>query len=249
MTYLLSEINHIGIIMASDSSEARRCQTGELVFVEVDKTLYFKELNIGISTWGKSWVGSQNVNEWIKDKFQEFVFLKKIGPNQALAELTKFLADCFNQKGHLKLDEDMGLHVAGYNTDEAGAAPGICHVFKEKGSHLFEPQFTMLSLPKHEYAYHLRNGIYEEFSMMWPRLLEVDDSFRDLIRKRYLAEVKEFGDPLAVSAEWLGSWVKQMCLVFKTAGLPEYIGKAVKVLTFNQKGDVRKFRLGEMVNY
>lgn len=245
MTFLLSEINHDGVIMASDSSESIPKPSGEVDFAEVDKTLYFKELNIGISTWGKSWVGSQNVNEWLKDKIQEFVITKGIGPNQGLAEVTSFLANRLGQESRLKLEDDIGLHVAGYNTDGVGGEPGICHVFKEKGSQGFQAQLTMLSLPKDSYSYHLRNGMYEEFSMMWPKLLEVENTFRDLVRQHHAADVQPFSDPTAVFAEWLGNWVKQMCLVFKTAGLPEYIGKTIKVLTFNQKGNVRWFRLKE----
>jgi hypothetical protein len=246
MTFLLSEINHDGVIMASDSSESIPKPSGEVDFAEIDKTLYFKELNIGISMWGKSWLGSHNVNEWLKDKIQEFVFTKSTGPNQALAEITNFLADKLNKECKIDGTNDMGFHIAGYNSDNEGASPGICHVFIQPGFPKFHNQHIQLELPKDIPACHLRNGMYKEFSVMWPALSGLDESFRSQVSSKYKSLIKPHPDPVAVRAEWLGSWVKQMCLVFKTAGLPEYIGKTVKVLTFNQKGNVRKFQLGKM---
>ena len=49
MTFVLSEISRLGVIMGSDSSETRTDGASE-DFVEVEKTLYFPTLNIGVST-------------------------------------------------------------------------------------------------------------------------------------------------------------------------------------------------------
>ena len=54
MSFVLSEINHDNVVMASDSSETREYPDGRVDFADVDKTLYFGQLNIGISTWGES---------------------------------------------------------------------------------------------------------------------------------------------------------------------------------------------------
>ena len=72
MTFVLSEINKDGIIMASDSSETHTNNAGSMKFLEVDKTLYFKSLNIGISTWGHAEVGNQGINEWLNDSMADF---------------------------------------------------------------------------------------------------------------------------------------------------------------------------------
>lgn len=252
MTFILSQINHDRIIMASDSSETRMDPDGTVSFAEVDKTLYSKEINIGISTWGDAEVGNQGINEWLKQALADFRAQSK--PNQILKQITHFLAKRLDDSFGLNDTADnsllhMGLHVAGYNFDSGNVSPGICHVFIAPGMRRFNPELTMLSLPKHVPGFHLRNGMYEEFAIMWPALSGIDASFRSLIESRYQKEKTSPKDPVRLQAEWLGNWVKQMCLVIKTAGLPEYIGKTVKVLTFNRDGNARWFRLPEIEEF
>jgi len=88
--------------------------------------------------------------------------------------------------------------------------------------------------------------MYEVFAVMWPALSGIDATFRSLIASSYKNELVSPVDPVALQAEWLGNWIKQMCLMIKTAGLPEYIGKTVKVLTFSSAGNARWFHLPEM---
>ena len=104
----------------------------------------------------------------------------------------------------------------------------------------------MLALPNEDTNFHLRNGMYEEFAIMWLALFGIDTSFRGLIATRYQNEIEASKDPVSLQDEWLGNWVKQMCLVIKTAGLPEYIGKTVKILTFDLTRNVRWFHLPDM---
>lgn len=246
MSFILSQINKDGIIMASDSSETHINSAGNQIFVEVDKTLYFDDVNIGISTWGDAQVGDQGINDWLNQALSDF----KTPDNarQMLENITSFLANRLNKEFGLdgttpNRSIHMGLHIAGYNSSSKGALPGICHVFIEPGFRKFDPQLTMLSLPNEGTTFRLRNGMYEEFAIMWPALSGIDASFRSLIASRYKCEIQPSNDPVALQAEWLGSWVKQMCLVIKTAGLPEYIGKSVKVLAFSQEGKPRWFQL------
>ena len=89
--------------------------------------------------------------------------------------------------------------------------------------------------------------MYEEFALMWPALSGIDDSFRGLIQFFHNNKISAPEDPTRLRAEWLGNWIKQMCLMIKTAGLPEYIGKTVTVLNFNRNGRSRWFELPEMV--
>ena len=250
MTFVLSRINRYGIIMASDSSETHTdTKTDIRKFVEVDKTLYFDGINIGISTWGDAEVGNQGINKWLNQAVADFK-LHFQGKN-ILQEITSFLAKKLDKAFGLdgkKVNSSlhMGLHVAGYNSTIENALPGICHVLIEPGFSQFDPQMTMLSLPNEKATFHLRNGMYEEFAIMWPALSGIDASFRSLIATRYQNEIESSKDPVSLQAEWLGSWVKQMCLVIKTAGLPEYIGKTVKILTFDFVKNVRWFYLPEM---
>ena len=73
MTFVLSQIDKNGIIMASDSSETHTNKiTGFRKYVEVDKTLYFDEINVGISTWGDAEVGNQGINDWINQSVADF---------------------------------------------------------------------------------------------------------------------------------------------------------------------------------
>jgi hypothetical protein len=78
---------------------------------------------------------------------------------------------------------------------------------------------------------------------MWPALSGIDATFRNLFKFHYKGYIQPASDPVALRAEWLGNWVKQMCLTLKSAGMPEFIGKSVNVLTFNYKGGVRWFKL------
>ena len=250
MTFVLSQINKDGVIMASDSSETRTNErTGVQEFVEVDKTLYFDEINIGISTWGDAEVGNQGINEWLNQSVAEFE--SQFQSEAILQEITSFFAkkldNAFGLDGKkVNPSLHMGLHIAGYNSTTEKVLPGICHVFIEPGFTQFDPQMTMLSLPNEGTNFHLRNGMYEEFAIMWPALSGIDASFRGLIATRYQNEIQPPKDPVSLQAEWLGNWVKQMCLVIKTAGLPEYIGKTVKILTFNFERNVRWFHLPQM---
>jgi hypothetical protein len=249
MTFILSEVNHDAIFMASDSSETWIDSSGNEKFVEVDKTLYFPEINIGISTWGDAEVLGQGLNDWLKQAVLDFAQHKK--SDQVLADFTAFLSERLDKALGLdgttpNSEYHMGLHIAGYNSSSDQTPPGICHVFIDPNFNKFQPQETLLSLPPHISAYHLRNGMFEEFAIMWPALYGIDTSFRNLIALNYQDIIRIPEDPIALKAEWLGSWVKQMCLVIKMAGLREYIGKKVKVLSFNQQGDVKWFHLPEM---
>ena len=235
--------------MASDSSETFEYSDGRQEFCEVDKTLYFQSINIGISTWGHAQVGDQGINEWLEDAISEFVKLQILKQN--LEKVTAFLASKLNKAFGLdgykqNLETHMGLHIAGFNSTSKNALAGICHVFIEPGFYKFDPQLTVLSLPDKGASFQLRNGMYEEFAIMWPALSGIDASFRTLIASRYKNEIRPSKDPIALQAEWLGNWVKQMCLVIKTAGLPEYIGKTVKILTFDSQSKPRWFYLNEM---
>ena len=238
--------------MASDSSETHTDSSGIMKFVEVDKTLHFKSLNIGISTWGDAEVNNQDINEWLNLSMNSFEQEQK--SNNVLEQVVDFLSkkldEAFGLDGTAPNHSiHMGLHIAGYNSFPENRTPGICHVFIQPGFYKFDPQKTMLSLPSYVPGYHLRNGMYEEFAMMWPALSGIDASFRRLIASQYQDEIEPARDPIALQAEWLGSWVKQMCLIIKTSGLPEYIGKSVKILSFNHKGNVRWFILPELIEF
>lgn len=209
MTFVLSQIDSDGIIMASDSSETHiNNMTGDRKFVEVEKTIYFKEINIGISTWGDAEVNNQGINDWLEKTVTDFKSLDH-GDN-ILEEITYFLAtkldNEFSLDGKKKNNSvHMGLHVAGYNSISEKTLPGICHVFIEPGFTNFDPQMTMLSLPNPNANFHLRNGMYEEFAVMWPALSGIDASFRALIAQRYQNDLEVPKDPILLKAEWLGN--------------------------------------------
>jgi hypothetical protein len=94
MTFLLSEISHFGIIMASDSSETRTT-LGRTTFVDVEKTHHFPEINVGISTWGHATVGNQGIDEWLELEVGSFVRLERT--DAILSDLTEHLAQKLNE--------------------------------------------------------------------------------------------------------------------------------------------------------
>jgi hypothetical protein len=164
MTFLLSEINHFGIVMASDSSETRTVQ-GKNTFTEVEKNHYFSRLNVGISTWGHATVGSQGIDEWLQEAVDEFAQLGET--DGILSGLTSHLAQRLDEAYHFdgtrrRSTIRMGLHIAGYHSS-ANDAPGFCHVFVEQDYPRFDPQETQLYLPEHIPARHLRNGMLDEY--------------------------------------------------------------------------------------
>jgi hypothetical protein len=238
MTFLLSEINHFGIVMASDSSETQTVD-GKSTFAEVEKTHYFSKLNVGISTWGHATVGDQGIDEWLRETVEDFTQLGKT--DELLSGLTSHIARRLDEAFHLDGTRRnnsirMGLHIAGYNSS-TNDAPGFCHVFIDQGYPYFDPQETQLYLPEHIPARHLRNGMldeygFDEFAIMWPALSGVFESFHSMMLKRYPHMTRPLQYSPVIRAELLGNWVKQLCLVVKLAGIPEHIGKAVRVLTF-----------------
>jgi hypothetical protein len=171
MTFVLSEINHEGVVMASDSSQtildnATKKITG---FVEKEKTFYFKGLNIGLSSWGLAQVGAQDIGIWLEGPVKEFMeTVNQTGNSDRLAAFTNFLArqldEAFKLDGKKENDSlHMGLHICGYNSS-TDKSPGMCHIYINPGQNRFIPELTVIpSLPKGIPANHLRNGIHEEF--------------------------------------------------------------------------------------
>ncbi len=233
--------------MSSDSSETQIKNDVEN-FVEVEKTLYLPKLNIAVSTWGDAMVENQGINPWLEARVIQYCQAKAVQINYELIDFTEFLCREFNRAfgfdGTPRLhDHHLGVHVGGYND---GVHPGLCHVFIEKNKPTFEAQPTLPSLPPHVPAFHLRNGMYEEFALFWPALSGIDESFRMLIQEMRSDSIVPHTDPVAIRAEWIGNWVKHMCLSTKNAGLPEYIGKTVRVVAFDHEAKPRKFRISEM---
>jgi hypothetical protein len=254
MTFLLSEINHFGIVMASDSSETRTAH-GKSTFTEVEKTHYFSKLNVGISTWGHAIIDGQGIgiDEWLRETVEEFTHLGNT--DGILSGLTSHLAvrldEAFYLNGSNRSKIRMGLHIAGYDSSTSDA-PGICHVFIDQDHLRFDSQQIQLRLPEHYLNQQLRNGMldeygFDEFAIMWPALSGVFESFRNVLLKRYSSITQPLQYSPAVQAELLGNWVKQLCVVVKLAGIPEHIGKAVRVLTFDKSGNPQRFILPEMI--
>lgn len=246
MTFVLSQISQNGIIMASDSSETwTDPDTGNKTYIEFDKTLYFSRLNVGVSTWGDAQVGEEEINEWLDRTIAKFNSQNLDGLLRRLADyIASKLNDALKSGKMEDHEHHMGLHIAGYDSSES--QPVICHVFIEPDSKGFEAQMTMPVLSRSQKVFHLRNGMYREFATMWPALFGVDQSLRTLFAEGYRDELIDADDPIALESEWLGNWVKQVCLVSKTAGLPEYIGKTVKILAFDKDCRPRWFHIKEM---
>jgi hypothetical protein len=109
--------------MASDSSETCDHPDGRQEFCEVDKTLYFPSVNMGISTWGHAQVGDQGINEWLEAAMSEFVKLRN--SEQSLEKIAAFLANkldkAFGLDGNKKnIEIHMGLHIEDKKTRASG---------------------------------------------------------------------------------------------------------------------------------
>lgn len=248
MSFVLSEITTLGVIMGSDSSETVTVD-GTETFHEVQKTLYFPKLNIGVSTWGDAQIKDTPINDWLISKSDEYCTNRIVSLNHELTSFTTFLAEQFDSAfaltgGNISHNFHLGVHIGGYNDR---VHPGLCHVFVEPNKPNFEGQHTMPTLPPNVSGFHLRNGIYEEFAFLWPALSGIDESFRLLFQHNWQSALKPITDPVRVRSEWLGNWVKQVCLISKTAGLPEYIGKSVCVLAFDHNAKPRWFKLPEVI--
>ncbi len=130
MTFILTELSDFGIIMAADSSETRN-NNGEESFEEVDKIIYFPELNIGISTWGDALVAGKDINIWLKEIIKEFKQNKNVNDfkNKLLSDISEHIAEKLNEifpNGEAVL----GLHIAGYtySVELKEYRPGVFHV-------------------------------------------------------------------------------------------------------------------------
>jgi|GEM_PF-6532328 len=247
MTFLLSNTISNRVFMAADSAETATYADGSRAIREIEKTLYFPKLNVGISTWGSAKIGNIGINEWLRDSLIEY---HDANDSLRLTRLTNFLASRLDaefglpKRGHSLAE--MGLHIGGFETGEVNCPPGLCHVFIGKDRDRFEPELTHPSLKVGGFL--LFNGMYEPFSMMWHELKEVDDKYRAIVERSYPHLIKLDRDRwIDFHAEWLGGWVKQLCITFKVVGMPEYVGKAIRVLTFDNNGDRRNYEIPEIV--
>jgi hypothetical protein len=262
MTFILTELSDIGIIMAADSSETKEDERGQ-IFEEVDKIIYFPQFNIGISTWGYAIVEDMDINSWLKkevEKFKNSIKEKDI-LNKYLMKLSDYLAFRLNEV--LPEGKFVGLHIAGYTFSEEYEEyrPGIFHVHNHNKENIREIRRCMTEehrtdptkiiaertkpiLKKGE-AIHIRNGIYEEFALFFPAFQGLKISFIDTIRHFYEDLIDTSNtDILKVEAESIANWVRLMCNTFSEAGIPPYIGKKIRVLAI-KNNDYRKFTLDE----
>ena len=264
MTFILTELSDFGIIMAADSSETRT-DNGKESFEEVDKIIYFPELNIGISTWGYALVDNKDINTWLKEIIDEFKQNKNGDDfkNKFLNEISEQIAKKLNEE-FPNGEAVLGLHIAGYtySTEFKEYRPGIFHVHNHDKNNIreirrcltpehrageptkFIAEKTKPILKKGE-AIHLRNGIYEEFALFFPVLQGLKETFRNTIMLSHENMINTNDlDLIKIEAESIANWVRLMCNTFNDAGLFPYVGKRVRVLAIREDSH-RKFTLNE----
>jgi hypothetical protein len=262
MTFILTELSDLGIIMAADSSETVTDSNCEQ-FQECNKIIYFPELNIGISTWGDAIVENKGINDWLNEKIKEFKSDKNGSnlKNKYLEDVSNFIAEKLNI-AFPKGESVLGLHITGFSRHNSEFRPGIFHVHnhnekdKQEISNCLTPEHRN-GQPKKFFAektkpilnireaLHLRNGIYKEFALFFPALQGVKQSFVNIIRSKYGSKIDLSKlDVLKIQAESVANWVRLMCNTFSEAGILPYVGKNVKVLLI-QENKYRKFVLNE----
>ena len=262
MTFRITELSNFGIIMAADSSEST-CDGQS--FEEVDKIIYFTRFNIGISTWGDAVVENKGINDWLKEKIDEFKGTKTEENirNKYLEEVSEFLAKKLNE-AFPNGDSVLGLHIASYTYSKRHEEyrPGVFHVHnhdkrkvreirichtpehREGDPTKFIAEKTRPILEKDD-AIHLRNGIYEEFALFFPALQGLKETFRNTIMLSHENMINPGNlDLIKIEAESVANWVRLMCNTFTEAGLSPYIGKKIRVLAL-QVNKLRKFTLDE----
>lgn len=264
MTFILTELSDFGIIMAADSSETRM-QNGEESFEEVDKIIYFPDLNIGISTWGDAIVDNKDIDSWLKEAIGRFKQNKNDNnlKNKFLSDISKHIAEKLNEifpNGEAVL----GLHITGYtySVELKEYRPGVFHVHNHDERNIreirrcltpehrngepkkFIAEKTKPILQKGE-AIHIRNGIYEEFALFFPALQGLKETFRNTLMLSHEDMVNTNDlDLVKIEAESIANWVRLMCNTFNEAGLFPYVGKRIRVLAI-QEDNHRKFTLNE----
>lgn len=247
MTFVLSDIISNRVFMASDSAETITYSDGSQRIEDVEKSLYFPRLNVGISTWGNARVNNVNINLWLKETLSTYCDDTR---EVRLSNLTSFLAGQLDREFGLprlgRGNFEMGLHIGGFESRDRACPPGLCHVFINKNEKQFIAEFTRPKLPEGE-IFFLRNGMYEPFAMMWDELRKIEGKYAEIVARSYPGLIQpDNHDQIDLHAEWLGSWVKQLCMILKNVGMPEYVGKTVRVLSFDNNRDVRTYELPEI---
>src|SRR3989344_5171254 len=157
MTFILTELSDLGIIMAADSSETVTDSKGKQHFQECNKIICFPEFNIGISTWGDATVNNKGINKWLEDKITEFKRQKgEINfKNKFLEEVAEWIAKKLNEV-FPNGESVMRLHITGYNISKDNELrPGIFHVHNHNEEDIKE--INRCLTPEH------RNGSPKKF--------------------------------------------------------------------------------------
>ena len=251
MTFILTEISELdGIIMASDSSEIQHDGSTK----EVNKTLFFNKLNIGISTWGYAEIAGKDINDWLTENVGAYMSTLGEGnhTNEHLDDLARFLRRKLydyhkNLSGKKKKEFVCGLHIAGYIRKGDVLLPAVDHVHNDNGDNTFVAQIPAINITERGKGQtsHLRNGIYEEFALFWHALYGLNTTFINTIIKNPKYGEAEGYDNVKLRAEVVGNWVKFMANSFKEAGRSRLIGKKINILVIQPEYH-RKFIIPEM---
>lgn len=262
MTFILTELSEFGITMAADSSETITNANGRRDFLEVDKIIYFKKLNIGISTWGDARIESIDINTWLENEINKFI--DNISSNSSLKnkylkEVAEYLARRLNEDSSNMV---CGLHVAGYSYVDGKYKPGIFHVHNHDKANISEIKRCIVETHRNGVnpelfiaeptkpiledgnTVHVRNGIYEKFALFFPAYSGLQRTFVDTIQLSYPQLRQENLDLVKIEAENIANWVRLMCNTFSEAGLAPFVGKKVRVLVI-LPNKYRKFTLNE----
>jgi hypothetical protein len=129
MTLIITRVCSKGIIMAADSAEIVYFSDGtwERRNTPYKKLFYVEKANVGISIWGKSWlgpVGSIKTSKWIQ-KFVEDDMIKDMTIYEIASELAKRLNEVFDEFDNHVAPGRMGFHIAGF---DANKVPDFYHV-------------------------------------------------------------------------------------------------------------------------
>ncbi len=264
MTFILSDVSQLGIVMASDSAATNKDpKTNKTISIDKrNKTIYLSEFNVGLSFWGD--VGIPNVvfiPDWIKGRIEEYkqnLNNKTNLLNQHTEKLANYTRDELNKFFELPNNDtyrklSLGIHLGGYIKNSNKLVPAIFHIHKTVDNELNMDEFQISPHIWNEIngqAFHVRNGMYKEFSIFWDAFNGVDKSFISMLQYNHKNHIKDCRDHIKLRAEWVANWVKLMCNSMKQAYLPEVIGKKVNVLVIQEKGN-RNFEIPEFkeINY
>jgi hypothetical protein len=245
MSLIITEVSRHGVVMLADTALTVKHGPTIRISLGVKKLQQLPGLSAGISMWGQGTIGSQRVDEWIRD----FVAAKR--PLSSIDHLSNELWE------ELKIacgdtSDLIGFHIAGFERTGDKLKP-VCHLVTNAGegpgkNHLLKIPFKRDVHDKYgPYTDDLsfgivRNGDFQKYATL---IKAVEDHALPVVRKMGI----NLPHPSIIGRlQWQSAWIRFVSALTESATGYKTIGDEVLALAFEPNGRVHNFLQTDIQN-